>query len=225
MSIARLASHAMGFAAVLALGACGNKPPIPDWEMTAHDSSKRAVIAYLKGDARVEAAEFDRARKAAASTGNAAEVARVELLRCAARTASLVVEPCAGFEALRADVPAAERAYADYLAGKLQAKDVALLPEAQRRIAAGTGASLAGIEDPLSKLVAAGVLFQAGKASPDVIAQATEAASLQGWRRPLLAWLLVQLRRVEQAGASDEAERLKRRIALVESAGAKGPAP
>lgn len=214
----------VGFIAAAALlAACGNNPPAPDWQMTARDSGQRAVVAYLKGDARVEAAEFDRARKAAASTGSAEQVARVELLRCAARVASLVVEPCTGFEALRADAPAAERAYGDYLAGTLQPMDAGLLPEAQRRVAAG--GSIDGAEDPLSKLVAAGVLFQAGKASPDVIAQATETASLQGWRRPLLAWLLVQLKRVEQAGASEEAERLKRRIALVESAGAKGPAP
>ena len=34
------------------------------------------------------------------------------------------------------------------------------------------------------------------------------------WRRPLLAWLGVQAQRAEQAGATDEAQRLRRRMAL-----------
>ena len=41
---------------------------------------------------------------------------RAELLRCAVQVASLVFEPCPGFEPLRQDAPAAERAYAAYLA-------------------------------------------------------------------------------------------------------------
>jgi len=39
--------------------------------------------------------------------------------------------------------------------------------------------------------------------------------SSQGWRRPLLAWLGVQLKRAEQAGDSETAARLKRRMELV----------
>jgi len=73
-----------------------------------------------------------------------------------------------------------------------------------------------GIEDPLSRLVAAGVLFKAGRASPEVIALAVDTASAQGWRRPLMAWLGVQLQRAEQAGATDEAARIRRRLALVQ---------
>ena len=66
-----------------------------------------------------------------------------------------------------------------------------------------------------ARLVAAGVLFQAGRASPDLLALAVDTASAQGWRRPLLAWLGVQARRAEAAGAVDEAARIRRRMALV----------
>jgi hypothetical protein len=71
------------------------------------------------------------------------------------------------------------------------------------------------ITDPLSKLVASGVLLRAGKASPPVLADAVDTASAQGWRRPLLAWLGVQSMRAEQAGDSAEAQRIKRRIDLI----------
>ncbi len=201
------------------LAACSSKPPVPDWQMNAQSSMERSVAAYLSGNARVETLEFDRARGEIARTGRPDLLARAELLRCAARLASLVVEPCTGFEALRQDAAPAERAYADYLAGKAQAQDAALLPAAQRAVASGGGdAALKEIKDPLSQLVAAGVLFQAGRASPDTMSLAVETASAQGWRRPLLAWLLVQAQRAEQAGATEEAARIKRRIAVVERA-------
>jgi hypothetical protein len=202
--------------ACLLLAGCGNKPRAPDWQMNAHDGLERYVKAYLGGKARVESSEFERARDELESTGQPGLVARAELTRCAVRVASLVMEPCEGFERLRADSPAAERAYADYLAGRIAPPDVPLLPPQHRAVAAGQGdaAAVQAIEDPLSRLVAAGVLFRTGRASPQVLAIAGDTASAQGWRRPLLAWLGVQAQRAEQAGATEEAQLLRRRMAL-----------
>jgi len=75
---------------------------------------------------------------------------------------------------------------------------------------------LPALEDPLSRLVAAGVLFQSGRASPAVIAIAADTASAQGWRRPLMAWLSVQVQRAEAAGDQQATAALRRRIAIVE---------
>ena len=199
---------------VVMLAACSSNPPAPDWQMNAKSASERSTAAYLTGNARIDAAELARARAEVARTGRADLLARVELAHCAAQVASLVLETCSAFEPLRADVPAAERAYADYLAAKLAAPDAVLLPEAHRAVVANA-AALPGIADPLSRQVAAGVLFASNRADPRVIEIAIETASAQGWRRPLLAWLNVQLKRAEAAGASTEAERLRRRIAIV----------
>ena len=246
-----------GSAVLCLLTACASHPPPPDWQMNAKLAAERALTAYLSGDARIEAQELQRARSEIARTGRADLLARIELAHCAARVASLVFQPCAAFEALRADAPAPERAYADYLAARVQVQDIGLLPEAQRSVAAGVAtapgdaangtrnvaanvsaivaangaanvAALGAIADPLSRLVAAGVLFEANRADPQVIGIAIDTASSQGWRRPLLAWLGLQLKRVELAGAgagagagaSDEAQRLRRRIEIVHSAGA-----
>ena len=185
--------------------------------MNAQGAAQKAIEAYLSGNARVEKLEWDRARAEVARTGRPDLLARLELMRCAAQVASLVTEPCERFEALRADAAAPEQAYADYLMGRIQAGQVALLPPAQRAVAtAGTAASMAGISDPLSRLVAAGVLLQTGKASPAVIATATDTASAQGWRRPLMAWLLLQVQRAEAAGDAAAAEALRRRVRVVE---------
>lgn len=206
---------------VTLLGACAGGPPPPEWQMNAKGALERSVEAYLTGNALVETQEFERARGEVARTGRLDLLARVELARCAGRVASLVLEDCAGFENLRRDAAAPERAYADFLAARLQPQDAALLPP-QYRAAAGANADAAssaaiqGIADPLSRLVAAGVSFRAGRASPAVLALAVDTASSQGWRRPLLAWLGVQALRAEQAGETQEAQRLRRRIQIVQ---------
>jgi hypothetical protein len=148
------------------------------------------------------------------STGRFDLVAHAELVRCAVKTASLEVGECAGFAPLAVDATPAERAYAAYLAGRLQGIDAALLPPQHQAIARGT-AGLAAVTDPLSRLVAAGVLLQAGRIGPADIDLAIETASGQGWRRPLLMWLGVAAQRAKAAGDTAELARIERRIALV----------
>ncbi|QJD88819.1 hypothetical protein HH213_01065 [Duganella dendranthematis] len=207
-------------ALALSLAACGNNPPVPDWQMNAKNGIDRATAAYMEGNARVEAAEYKRAREALSSTGKIDLIIRAELTQCAARVAALVFEDCAGFDKLAQDASPADRAYAAYLAGRATASDAALLPAQHQPVAAAASDAAAAsavqaITDPLSKLVASGVLLRAGKASPPVLAGAVDTASAQGWRRPLLAWLGVQSMRAEQAGDSAEAQRIKRRIDLI----------
>ena len=209
-------------AAVVLLAACSSGPPPADWQVEAKGAMDRAVAAYLEGNSRVEQAELARVRAALASTGRADLLANAELRHCASRVASLVFEPCLAFEALRADATAPQRAYAAYLRGQLQPQDAALLPEAQRGAAAGHAAAVLALAlalalaDPLPQLVAAGVLLQNGQLTAAVADAAVNAASAQGWRRPLLAWLKLQAAGAVQRGNADEAARLQRRIALVE---------
>jgi primosomal protein N'' len=215
-----LRAAALPLASVL-LAACASAPPPPDWQMNARQATDNAVAAYMEGNSRVEAAEFARARGEIARTGRIDLLARAELLRCAARVASLVFEVCEGFEKLRTDAPAAERAYADYLAARLLPQDAAMLPPPHRTVAGtkaeAVAAALRAVDDPLSRLIAAAVLLRTTRATPEVLQLAVESASEQGWRRPLLAWLNVQLMRAEQGGDKAEAERLRRRIAVVQS--------
>jgi hypothetical protein len=212
----RLFTLASAVSLLLLLQGCASQPAVPDWQLSAKSASDRFVTAYLTGNTRVEALEFDKARQALSSTGRPDALARLELLRCATRVASLVLEPCAGFELLRADASAADLAYADFLAGSGTAQKTALLPAAQQRLASAAPTAQASVmqamDEPLSRLVGAGVLMRTGQASPAALTQAVETASAQGWRRPLLAWLGVQALRAEQAGDMDEAKRLRRRM-------------
>lgn len=201
------------------LSACASGPPVPDWQMSAKSSMERTLAAYLSGNDRVAAQEFAKARSELASTGEFVLVARAELIRCAGQVASLVLDDCTGFEKLRQDAAAAEKAYADYLAGRIAPAQIALLPGAQQSVmssADNAATAVAAIADPLSRLVAAGVLLRTGRATPSTLALAVETASAQGWRRPLLAWLGAQAMRAEKSGQLAEAERLRRRMDLVE---------
>lgn len=197
---------------VLLLAACASKPVPPSWQSGAHDALDGYTDDYLKGNSSAAGAEFARARRETSSTGRADLVAQVELVRCAVQVASLEYDGCPGFAALAPDATAAQRAYAAYLAGQWQGLDAALLPEQHRAVV--TGAPIAGIGDPLSRLVAAGALLKAGRITPADIGQATETASSQGWRRPLLMWLGVAEQRAEAAGDAAALERIRRRIAL-----------
>ncbi|MDE2606245.1 MAG: hypothetical protein KGL68_10040 [Burkholderiales bacterium] len=200
----------------LALAGCASAPPQPDWLVNADGARERFERAWLSGDDRVANAEFTRLRAELARTAQPALVARAELTRCAVQVASLDFAPCSGFESLRTDAPEAERAYADFLAGTLAPQQEALLPAAYRGIASGAGgaAALRGIPDPLSRLIAAGVLLRTGRADPEVLQVAAATASQQGWRRSVMAWLGAQALSAEKAGDTGEAARLRRRMEL-----------
>jgi hypothetical protein len=182
------------FLAVIFLSACSSGPVPPDWQVNSHGALNAFQSYYLKGDTRAAQLEFDRAIAELRSTGRGDLVARAELVRCAARAASLEFDGCPGFEKLRADAGVDELAYYEFLSG---------------------GAERAATDDPLSRLVFAGVQFKAGKIAPENISASIDIASAQGWRRPLLAWLGVQEKRAEAAGDRDALERIRRRIALV----------
>ncbi len=213
--------RAAGGLALVLLAACAGRPVV-DWQATSKAAMDRSVAAYLSGDSALAAQQFELARREVARTGRADLLARIELIRCAARVASLQYEVCEGFEKLRSEAAAPERAYADFLSAQPRPQDIDLLPQPQRGLAAAksspdeAAAELRRIEDPFSRLVAAAVLFESGRASPLAMSMAVDTASAQGWRRPLLAWLNVEVLRAEKAGAHDEAERLRKRIGLVQ---------
>ncbi|MOA05217.1 hypothetical protein D3C78_1248080 [compost metagenome] len=217
----------------MALAACGNQPPAPDWALNAETAADRATKAYLRGDQRVQALEWGKARSEVERTASPQWLARLALMRCAVEVASLEWNGCAGFTDVAVDAAPAEQAYARYLqAQPLSAQDIALLPAAQQPVArvlqsaAGGESGLTavkGVEAPLSRLVAAGVVLRARGPSDALLAEAVETASSQGWRRPLLAWLLLSAEQAQRAGQLDSAQALQRRVRVLQ--GQAGAAP
>jgi len=182
----------IGMAALLS--ACAGGPSPSDWQLNARGALAQYQRHHFAGDTPLAEKEFAQARAEISRTGRADLLARAELVRCAIRTASLEFDECPAFEALRADAGAEEIAYADYLAGR---------------------ATRAASDEPLSRLVAAGVRLKSATITPEGIAGAIDVASSQGWRRPLLAWLAVQAKRAEESGDPVALARIRRRMELI----------
>jgi hypothetical protein len=215
----------------LLLSACASHPPAPDWQSNAFAAVNGFTAAYLDGNSKLAEFEFARAKTELARTGRADLMARLELTRCAAQVASLDLQPCTGYDTLTVDAQAPEQAYAAFISGRWRGLDPALLPVAYRSLvqqifendkrpsAAQQTQSqplLSQIPDPLSRLIAAGALLQQQQLAPSDVELAVNTASSQGWRRPLLAWLGVQLKLTQTAGDAAAAQPIQRRIDLVQ---------
>src|SRR5579864_9409450 len=73
----------------LLVAACAAGPPPADWQLTSKAAAERAVGAYLSGDSALEQQQFELARSQVARSGRVDLLIRIELIRCAARVASL----------------------------------------------------------------------------------------------------------------------------------------
>lgn len=180
---------------VLLLAGCAGGAEVPDWQLDAAQAMHAFQRDYLVGDTRAADRDFDQVRTSLKRTGREDLLARAELARCAIRTAALELDDCPGFQALSEGASAEDRAYAEYLLGQ--------------------GARRPAADAPLSRLVAAAVALRRGELSPMEITGAVDAASAQGWRRPLLAWLGVQAKRAEAAGDVQAATAARRRMDLI----------
>lgn len=210
------------------LSACSSSPPAPPWQRNAQASAERAVQAYLSGQDRVADLEWQRAQQELQSTGRPQLLARLALLRCAAEVASLQAQGCPAFAPWRTDAPEPDLAYADYLAGQLSDEKWLLLPSVQR-IALQNPQQLPPLADPLPGLLALAMRVRSGAAQPGpmgavmdaamdaAIDAAIDTAAAQGWRRPLLAWLLLRQQRARASGDVALAERLQRRLDVVQA--------
>ncbi len=205
---------------IMVLAGCAGGPPAPDWQANTHAALTAHTQAWLTGRDRVAVQELTIARREIARTGDAAQAARVELTACAVLLATLESGDCPAFQPLAQDAGPAAQTYADYLAGHWQGLAVAQLPPAQQGVPKARDglAVLQGIEDPLSRLVAAAGLLRAGQLSPAGIALAIDTASRQGWRRALLAWLGFDRDRLTAAGDDAGAAERQRRMDIVSAA-------
>lgn len=213
------------------LAACGNRPPAADWALNADSAAERATQAYLRADERVQVLEWGKARSEVERTARPQLVARLALMRCAVEQASLDWKECSEYAAVAIDADPAEQVYARYLqAQPLSAQDIAHLPEAQRPVAQvlkdrdAAIAAIKVVKEPLSRLVAASVVLRAQGPSDGLLAEAVETASSQGWRRPLMAWLLLHARHAREAGDTALAQALERRVQVLQGTVRSGAA-
>lgn len=206
---------------VALLAGCGGKTPPPDWKVDAADLAERYTKHELRGENLIAERYFQQAVAATGGAGRVTETAHLWLLHCAVRRASLADDACPEYaELARTATTAADRAYHRYLTLDWSGLETSALPPHHAAVVkaepAQRTARVAGIEDPLARLLAASLVVQRGEADDALLALATETASEQGWTRPLLVYLRLQLKRAEARGDTAALAELETRINLVE---------
>lgn len=199
------------------LSGCASGPVPADWRLNARDALESGQQFYLLGNDKLAQSELARSRAQVASSARLDVLTQVVLAQCAAQIASLAAKDCPEYNALTNDALPPERSYHAYISGQWQDVTQPLLPKQHQGVFANPDdiKQLAAIKDPLSQILAAAILLQRQKLSPEGIKLAVEAASSQGWRRPLLAWLGVQAQYAEKSGDSALAAQARRRMELV----------
>lgn len=207
------------------LAGCSSAPPPADWKLNAVSLIEHFQARWLEGDGKTADLALDKARGEIARTGRLDLLARAELAACATRAAALDFTACDGYDRLANEAAANDIAYARFIRGDWQGLDAKSLPSHYAdllgaRDDAAANRAAGELKDPLPRLIATALLFKTGRADPVALARAVDTASERGWRRPLLAWLEVQLKRAQAAGDTGAASHLQRRIDLI-----TGPAP
>jgi hypothetical protein len=206
----------------LLLSACASGPKTPDWKQDSVSLIERYKKAELKGQNTLAERYFQQALAAAGSAARIEETARLHLVRCAARQASLGFEACSGYlDYAKLSANAEDEAYHQFLGGEWAQLDPARLPPQYRDFAANRDPAknfgqLQKISDPLSRLIAISVAIRRKQADDATLDLAADTASEQGWCKPLLVYLKLLETRAAERGDSAGREKLRARIKLVE---------
>lgn len=204
------------------LTACSSGETVPDWKIDTQSAMQRYTQYYLEGRSKLADASFARARAATAATGDIAAVGHLELVKCGVQVAALNPAPCSAYSALAAnDTPVTDAAYYRFLVGEWRVLDRNALPSQYTPLVDKSSASIdevnqtiQGIHDPVSRLVATGVMVKRKQFNLRTLQIASETAAAQGWRRPLLAYLLLQ--KINITDPSQQ-QQIQTRIEIVES--------
>lgn len=212
----------LAFAALILLTACGSGgPPPPDWKTDSADLIERYKKYALLGDNTLAERYFQQAVIATGGAGRVADTARLWLVRCATRRAMLIDDACTEYADLaRIEPDAADQAYYQFITLRWEAVDVARLPTQHRALVTAPAGKrnevLAQISDPLARLLDASLLVMRQESDAATLVLATETASSQGWRQPLLTYLKLQEEQAASQGNAADLDRLRQRIRLVE---------
>jgi len=212
----------LALASLILLAACGTGgPPPPDWKTDSADLIVRYQKYALLGENTLAERYFKQAVAATGGAGRVAETAHLWLVRCATRRAMLIDDACTEYADLARIAPnAADQAYYQFVTLQWEGLDASLLPrqhqDLPRAPAGKRRETLARIDDPLARLLDASLLVMRQEADATTLALATETASSQGWRQPLLTYLKIQQKQAALQGNAAELARLNQRIQLVE---------
>jgi hypothetical protein len=206
----------------LLLAGCASAPPAPAWRTAGARNLEHYQELKLAGEEALAAAAFRTAVHELQKGGDLHALQVAELTACALQVAMLAPPTPAAYLRLEAlePVPANSR-YLAFLQG-VPDIDAGLLPAPYRELYSAfrqgrddLPAVVARIEDPRSRLVAAGWLVQRGRESEPLLLLAADTAGSHGWKGALLAYLGRLQASYEGRQAADKARAVAERIRLL----------
>ena len=212
----------LAISSLIVLTACGSSgPPPPDWKTDSADLIERYKKHALRGENTLAERYFQQAVAATGGAGRVADTGRLWLVRCATRRAMLIDDACTEYADLsRLELNADDHAYYQFVTLDWDTVNIALLPPQHiglvRAPADKRQESLSRVPDPLARLLEASLLVMRREANAATLILATETASSQGWRQPLLAYLKLQEGLAARSGNATEQSRIALRIQLIE---------
>ncbi len=203
--------------------ACGSQP-IPQWKDTASRQLDNYKVNFLADKEDATEPHFAQAKKAISSSNDLNLLSTAYLAKYALHTAAL--EDFDDMEFLRIDKlqpHAANRAYYDFLKGNFQKAEVTRLPDTYSKLlpllanknVMAASIVITEISDPLSRLIACGILVKHLPYEESILQIAIDTAARQGWRRPLWAYLTHLQKYYSDRQETSKAENIKERLELL----------
>jgi hypothetical protein len=207
----------------LLIGGCAK--PAPAWFAAGHQQLESFKTDFLTGaEPRLVELRFNKVLRELKKSGDLDLLQKAWLTQMALQVAALEKAESGDYIAAEAalTIPANRQFYL-FLMGDPAKVDTALLPEAYRPFwtalksgnAAETVKKISLIEDPLSRLIAAGASARLLPMSEELLLMAVDTASQNGWKRALLAWLKELKGFYEKNGDTAKAEAIGRRLAVI----------
>jgi hypothetical protein len=209
---------------VISFSGCGGSKKTPGWVDNSYYQLENYKENYLSGKDRIAELQFNKAVDEIKKSGNLEILGRAYLTKYAVHVAVLEVfdeKEYLSIESLEA-IPQ-NRTFYNFLKGSFDKVDESLLPKQYNEVLKvfrkGTfedaAHEISKMEDPLPKLIAAGLLIQKNIRNEAVLKIAIDTAAQNGWKKALLAYLEKLALFYETKKESEKAAHITQKILLL----------
>ena len=213
------------FAFSILLAGCGSRP-VPDWKNESFNQIESYKKNYLQGSVKIAELHFRRALQEIKESGDLKILSMAYLTKYAVNVAVLEDFDESDYreiESVQQDPD--NKNFYNFLKGFFAQVDEKLLPRQYRGflktfrygVEGDMEREIACMEDPLSKLIATGLLVRHHRYSEAILKAAADTASKNGWKKAHLAYLEKLASFYEVKKETEKAANVQMRIQLIKN--------